>query len=553
MPMVEAFLNGFTNEQLKALSDDIIVNQARKYHNLPCDHIDIINIPIGQSSLKIYAGRLHCKKMQDLPIEPSATIKESDISNLRQYCENDVDNTRLIFDKVRKQIELREDMTEQYGINLNSKSDAQIAEAIIKSEMQKTYNIPINKFKAKNYADNHIFKYTDPKIIKFKSHELNLIFNRLLKEEFKLAENGSIICPDWLGERITIGTTVYQMGIGGIHSCEKAQHIKSDNDYHLCEQDVTGFYPNIIMQQGLYPESIGVNFLELYKSIVTRRTLAKKRSLEIEKELKKREIEQRINELEKELAECEVTAATLKVATNGSFGKFGSKYSFLYSPNLLLQTTITGQLSLLMLIENLEENNIKVVSANTDGIVMRYHKEKLKLLNDLIQDWEKTTGYNLERTDYREIASRDVNNYIAVKLDGKTKCKGCFGEASLSKNPNNLIIYESVAQYVAKGISIVNTITTCRDIRKFITIRNVTGGSLFNGKYLGKAVRFYHSDDISLLNSSLIYAKNGNKVPMSQGCRPLMELPDTLPDDINYDYYIAEAIKLCKLTGIDYA
>jgi hypothetical protein len=287
MPMVEAFLNGFTNEQLKALSDDIIVNQARKYHNLPCDHIDIINIPIGQSSLKIYAGRLHCKKMQDLPIEPSATIKESDISNLRQYCENDVDNTRLIFDKVRKQIELREDMTEQYGINLNSKSDAQIAEAIIKSEMQKTYNIPINKFKAKNYADNHIFKYTDPKIIKFKSHELNLIFNRLLKEEFKLAENGSIICPDWLGERITIGTTVYQMGIGGIHSCEKAQHIKSDNDYHLCEQDVTGFYPNIIMQQGLYPESIGVNFLELYKSIVTRRTLAKKRSLEIEKELKK--------------------------------------------------------------------------------------------------------------------------------------------------------------------------------------------------------------------------------------------------------------------------
>lgn len=269
--------------------------------------------------------------------------------------------------------------------------------------------------------------------------------------------------------------------------------------------------------------------------------------------MEKREIEQRIKELEKELGECEVIAATLKVATNGSFGKFGSKYSFLYSPNLLLQTTITGQLSLLMLIENLEENNIKVVSANTDGIVMRYHKEKHKLLNNLIQDWEKTTSYNLERTDYREIASRDVNNYIAVKLDGKTKCKGCFGEASLSKNPNNLIIYESVAQYVAKGISIVNTITSCRDIRKFITIRNVTGGSLFNGKYLGKAVRFYHSDDISLLNSSLIYAKNGNKVPMSQGCRPLMELPDTLPDDINYDYYIAEAKKLCKLTGIDCA
>ena len=46
-----------------------------------------------------------------------------------------------------------------------------------------------------------------------------------------------------------------------------------------------------------------------------------------------------------------VTADSLKITVNGSFGKFGSKYSFLYSPDLLINTTLTGQLTLLMLIE----------------------------------------------------------------------------------------------------------------------------------------------------------------------------------------------------------
>src|SRR3546814_14028970 len=47
-------------------------------------------------------------------------------------------------------------------------------------------------------------------------------------------------------------------------------------------------------------------------------------------------------------------ADSLKIVINGSFGKFGSKYSILYAPNFLTQTTLTGQLSILLLIEMLE-------------------------------------------------------------------------------------------------------------------------------------------------------------------------------------------------------
>jgi hypothetical protein len=314
------------------------------------------------------------------------------------------------------------------------------------------------------------------------------------------------------------------MGIGGLHSRETAQHIKTNNEFYLAEYDAASYYPSIILQQKLFPESMGKSFLDLYQGVVKKRITAKHTG-------------------------DKVTADTLKIVLNGSFGKFGSKYSSLYSPQLLLQTTITGQLSLLMLIEELELNGIRVVSANTDGIVTYYHESQIPTLQDILFNWEIQTSYTLEQTDYRELASRDVNNYIAVKLDGKTKCKGCFGEASLSKNPDGLIIYEAVAEFIANGTSIEKTITDCEDIRKFVTVRRVTGGALFRGEYLGKAVRFYHSCDLGLADMSLVYAKNGNKVPMSQGCRPLMNLPNSFPEDVNFYYYYTKANEVLKGVG----
>ena len=56
---------------------------------------------------------------------------------------------------------------------------------------------------------------------------------------------------------------------------------------------------------------------------------------------------------------------------NGTFGKTGSPYSVLFAPEMMIQTTITGQLALLMLIEHLETASISVISANTDGIVIQ--------------------------------------------------------------------------------------------------------------------------------------------------------------------------------------
>ena len=529
LSVILAALKGADNAALKKLSDQIISSGAPGWKvrqawdiEIPknWDHIDLFEVAPGRSSLKIYGGRLHAPKMQDLPIEPDALIMPEQREQLRKYCVNDLDTTELLYRALDKQVQLRAKMGEQYGMDLRSKSDAQIAETVIKSELEA---ITGKKYYAPK-SEQSSFRYIDPKIVSFETEQLQEVFDKILKTKFTLGANGSVKMPDWLKEtRIKIGQSDYQMGIGGLHSCEKSQYIKATDNTIICDLDVASYYPSIILQQRLAPKSLGEPFLKVYQSIVTRR-LAAKRSGD------------------------KVTADTLKIAVNGSFGKLGSKYSALYAPELLIQTTITGQLALLMLIERMESNGIRVASANTDGIVCVCPKGRENTMEGVAFDWMLDTSYELERTDYKVVASRDVNSYVAVKTDGGVKGKGCFASASLAKNPDLPIVYKAVADFVANGTPIETTIRNCDDVRQFVTVRRVQGGAEWRGEYVGKAVRFYYSTSVAD-DECIHYAKNSNRVPKSAGAKPLMDLPEALPSDINYDTYIVEAEKLLCEVG----
>jgi len=529
LPIIAAALQGMGCQGIKAVSDAIIKSNRPSWAicrdnniDVPAswDHIDLIEVAPGTASLKIYGGRLKAPKMQDLPIDPDDSITPDLRPLMRAYCENDLNTTHMLLDKLAPAIKLRESMSEQYGMDLRSKSDAQIAETVIKSELKritgKTYRKP-------NVPDGKTFRYRDPEIVTFQTPELQSVFEHILAHDFEVAGNGSIKIPDWLkATKLRIGQGAYQMGIGGLHSCEKSQLVRA-GEGHLFELDVASYYPSIILQQRLAPDSMGKEFLTVYQSIVTRRLQAKREG-------------------------DKTTADTLKICVNGSFGKLGSKYSALYAPELLLQTTITGQLALLMLIERMHAIGVTVVSANTDGIVCHCPRSVEPDMDAAAWDWMLDTSYELERTNYALVASRDVNNYIAVKPDGSGKGKGCFASGGLMKNPDRNIVYTAVAAYLATGAPIENTIRSCDDIGQFVTVRRVKGGAIWRGEPLGKAVRFYASTQVAAVEQ-IQYATNGNKVPRSSGCRPIMDIPDTFPTDVDYSAYIEDAEKLLCEVG----
>ena len=547
MAIIAAALAGFSTDDMKQVANDIIQGGMKpwdieKEHKIKIprgkdvDHIDLIEVAPGQASLKIYNGRLHGKRMQDLPYHHDSVLTETQMDNVYDYCENDLEATGLLFASLKEQLDLREKMSKEYGIDLRSKSDAQVAEAVIKKEVADILGRDVQK---PEIGPGKAYNFNVPDFISFRSDQLNDILDVIEKTKFRLGTNGAIQLPDALANaKISIGNSIYRMGIGGLHSSEESIYHVADENYVLIDRDVASYYPAIIIGQSLSPPQMGKAFLTVYRSIVERRLAAKK-------------------------AGDKVVANSLKITINGSFGKFGNKYSALYSPQLLIQTTITGQLALLMLIEELEFSGIAIVSANTDGIVMKCHVDDVELMGDIVAWWERRTGFETEATEYKALYSQDVNNYIAIKPDGETKKKGVFGDSGLMKNPQNEICSFAVSEFLSNGTSIVKTIRGCRDIRKFVTVRTVNGGAIYgdptqvdnDANFLGKAIRWYYSTESQgpIFYKNKNKTGNHNKVAKSEGAKPLMTLPDELPDDIDYKWYVKESRELLRRLGYEQA
>ena len=422
----------------------------------------------------------------------------------------------------------------------------------------------------------------------FASDVLKERLNQVAAFEFEIDYSGKITKPEMFKELITIGSTSYQMGTGGLHSTEESISHYSNDEYVLKDRDVESYYPRIIINQRLSPTQLGVYFLESFEKQVNDRLAAKSK-----KQTK--------------------VSDSLKIVINGTFGKLRSQYSIFYSPQLFIQVMLTGQLSLLMLIEALELRGFSVVSANTDGIVTKIKRTRYDEFLAIIAAWEKLTNFKTEETSYKSIHSRDVNNYIAIKEDGKTKNKGFFGNPwtgngsdRMKKNPVTTICIRAVEQYLTKSVPLMTTIKSSVDIKEFVVVRAVKGGAVklygmsdppkhdskeeliqmagyvewgnnglwrldgsedmslittlqayeiacdllrrpTNAEYLGKAVRWYYSTRDKL---PIVMAKSGNMVPKSIGARPCLQLPDKFPNDVDYQWYHDEAEDMLKQLGI---
>lgn len=520
--IVRLALTGANCEELKQATNEIIQEDLTPYkfekrYKLPkmdIKHIDIIGLLPGVGiSLKIYGGRLHCTKMQDLPYHEDDELTEDEMDNVNEYCGNDLEVTGLALDELLEQIELRRVMSKKYGLDLLSKSDAQIAEEVIKSELSKLKGVQLKRPDISELS----FYYTAPDFIQFVNPDLLAALDIMENEPFEVGMNGKVKMPKALADlKIKIGTSTYKMGMGGLHSMEKRAFHLSDERYIIEDWDVDGYYPEIILRCGLYPKRLGKEFLEVYRTLVVERLKAKS------------------------LGDV-IKSGSLKIVVNGSFGKLGSPYSVLYAPELMIQVTVTGQLSLLMLIDMMERAGIHIVSGNTDGIVIKCPRDKEAKMHSILKYWQKVTRFKMSQTKYAGIWSRDINNYIAIKYDGSVKMKGCFSPSGLSKNPENEICTLAMIEYLKHGTHFEETIRACKDVRKFVTVRAVgNGGAFKNDFHLGKAIRWYHAAG----EKGCIVNGKGEKVPMTDGVKPIMDLSVGFPKDIDYEWYVNKCKEL---------
>jgi len=538
LPSIYYALRGASCEQLHMMGQDIIDNRlmpwiaGKKYgFDIPkhLAHIDVMNVCPLMGSLKLYGGRLHARKMQDLPIEPGTILTRDQAQQLKPYCYNDLELTELVYKELSGQLAMRERMSARYGINLMSSSDAQIAEKVLVAEVERRTGKKLVKPKMR---PGESFYHVPYHKIHFQTPAVNSFFDHIkatrysIDEEFKLKPHTA----DGKTLKVQIGRAVYKLGRGGIHSSEKTISHYAREGICLSDFDVASFYPRIIINHRLHPKHIPADeFLEAYEAIVDERLDAKEQSYSEDGTINMMFVE---------------TADGLKIVINGSFGKTGSKWSMLYDPEVLIAVTLSGQLYLMMLIERFESVGVQVISANTDGLVVKYQEVRRAEVLQIIKDFEAEWAFEMEETQYKSIHLKDVNNYIAIKPDGKIKGKGAFANPwndkkaaifRFHKNPKTTVCIEAVMEFLKSGKPIREFIYECKDVKKFIAVKNVKGGGQYRGRYIGKSVRWYYGKHEK---GYISYCSNENKVCESDGAVPMMQLTDELPDDLNYDWYI---------------
>jgi hypothetical protein len=493
-------------------------------------------------SLKRLEFEMDLENIEEMPIHHTKTnMTKDEVFLSLQYCFNDVDATYEFYKitigetdhplyKGNNQVQLRKDIEEEFGIKCLNYSDSKIGDEIIKKYYCQEKGIDIRELPRKGYFRKSInMKNCIAPYVEFETKQLQDLLSSVKKRKLGLMDN--------FKEHVHFYGNVYSFMKGGLHTENKPEVFEEDEDHEIIDWDVASYYPAIIINSEKYPAHLGKEFLNGYKRMFEKR-------LELKPKAKS---DRRIKGI----------VGALKLAVNSVYGKSSDMNSWIYDRQLTMFTTITGEFSLMMLIEKYELNDIRVISANTDGVTVKVRKDLIPKMHEINDWWCDTTQYVLERTDYTKILFSTVNDYLAIMPDGYVKKKGDFlTDFELHKNKSGRIVPIALEQYYVHGTPVKETIQNHKNIYDFCIRKKASRDFHYEGvdkatnvktKY-NKLIRYF----VSLKGEKVYKVKNHNsdskaakRSQVEAGewvCEVCNYLPSNHPmQNINYKYYIDQA------------
>jgi hypothetical protein len=516
-------------------------------HELTLKQLDLFKIHHYDNknrrvSLKRLEFEMDLENIEEMPIHHTKTnMTKDEVFLSLQYCFNDVDATYEFYKitlgdtdhplyKGNNQIQLRKDIEEEFGIKCLNYSDSKIGDEIIKKYYCQEKGIDIRELPRKGYFRKSInMKNCIAPYVEFETKQLQDLLSSVKKRKLGLTDN--------FKEHVHFYGNVYSFMKGGLHTENKPEVFEQDEDHEIIDWDVASYYPAIIINSEKYPAHLGKEFLNGYKRMFEKR-------LELKPQAKS---DRRIKGI----------VGALKLAVNSVYGKSSDMNSWIYDRQLTMFTTITGEFSLMMLIEKYELNDIRVISANTDGVTVKVRKDLIPKMHEINDWWCDATQYVLERTDYTKILFSTVNDYLAIMPDGYVKKKGDFlTDFELHKNKSGRIVPIALEQYYVHGTPVKETIQNHKNIYDFCIRKKASRDFHYEGvdkatnvktKY-NKLIRYF----VSLKGEKVYKVKNHNsdskaakRSQVEAGewvCEVCNYLPSNHPmQNINYKYYIDQA------------
>lgn len=573
-----------TSESVYELVDSILINnelspEQKKYFDKLLYRVDF---PVGvktldlsamffsdvqnRKRLKEHGVSLGHKYVLDLPYEPGTVLKQQEIENVFIYCQNDLNITADVFNSFKtaiKQFEIINDRCDR-KIDVQGLTEVKaglkwllheyyLETGITEKQINKMVRVPRVIRCSEIIPD---IQYKTPSLIRFYRNlqQSNITINEESLEKYESLRH----CPyskKQISKEVEVRGKYYKPGVGGLHSKDKPDIFVAKDGKRIFLLDVSGYYPNLIRTLKICPSHLSDVFFKKYCESVYERD----------------RIKELIEQGDDDIKYYSDVSTVLKLRNNGIFGQLLYKYSPVFCPRSGYQVTLSGQLFVLKLIEDMETAGIPVISANTDGIFVEVDDKDVSKMEEVSKNWEEQTQLVLEPEEIKAMYRHSVNDYIAIKTDGKVKEIGDFRSyVSLKKKNDCLIIPLAVKNYYTKGIPVEETIKNCVDVKKFVfSYKASKDFKLFQSTeskqqrdYLQAVVRWYVSktDDnyLFLYRERINPSKTkpvGDTTKIANSFRSVVcnSLPDEFPIDIDLNFYIQKAkdmISRCEISNI---
>ena len=407
-------------------------------------------------SLKAIEGNLYLPIVESsVPFDIDRPLTPEELEEVIRYCKNDVDATIRLYKARSEYITSKKIVGTMYGVNeadalglTNAKLSAKVLDAKhVGRNDERDYNIP-------DCLDTSLIP---EKVLSFfmQIRDKSIPDEKLFGTGKQGSKGQTLKC--WI--ETSGGRCPVTYAWGGVHGAKPAFTAEATDDRLIVNYDVSSLYPTSMINFSYCSRSMADP--DAYKKLVETRLAAKK-------------------------AGDKEKATALKLVVNTVYGAMLNPYNDLADRRAGRSVCITNQLAMTQLIVMLAQRcaTIDFININTDGIMFYINRSEDDLASEIVAEWSKITGFEMERDDFAKVIQKDVNNYIGIMPNGKMKTKG--GYVSLYKGgdfkTNSLqIIHKAIVDYLVNGVSPEDTIKNETDVFKFQQI--VKTGGTFEGSY----------------------------------------------------------------------
>lgn len=454
--ILKGVMCGLTPEQIKEINDLIIVEEVNGWdipvlreYRVYFDSFDLMDDCQVGLSLKAIEAHL------GIPIEETEVdfnithrLSEKELQETIYYCKYDVDATEKLYHL--RQAYLKNKVTLGKARNLTDRQAMYMTNAKLTSVYLKAQK------PEKPWNDERNYQYPEKLLRQYIPQGVFDFFDRMKDDRIP---NDELFSSKL---KIMVGVCPCTIAYGGIHGAIPTYVEEATETRTIRNKDVASYYPHLMTLMGYCSRNMPSP--KMFEDTLEERVAAKK-------------------------AGDKATANALKLVLNTTYGamlngKDGTAFNDLYDPLMGRSVCISGQLFLLELSEHLiaECPTLKIIQLNTDGIMVSFDHEDEAKYQEITQEWQDRTGFELEEDFIRKIVQKDVNNYVEVPADGgepKVKggqlVRGIAPAGAFNINNNAVVVARAIKQYFIDGTPPEETIAASENILDFQLIAKAGG------------------------------------------------------------------------------